>query len=230
MTNMPNSSGIYIIRNSINENVYVGQSAYLSDRIKWHIRELKKGNHPNPKLQRFVDKYGIRVLSFGVLELLDKNKELLCEREQFHMDKHLIKFNISKSAYSTLGVKKTSDERMRMSITRKGKKQTPEQIEAAAKPKRGVKRAPFSEETKRKISMAARERNMATFKGRKHTDESKEKLRQHRLGKKMSSDFVEKMKLVTRGEKNGMFGKRHSEETKEKIRAKKLERDRILNE
>lgn len=223
MTNITNEAGIYIIRNTVNTNVYIGQSAYLLNRVKWHLRQLKKNKHANPKIQRFVNKYGIDSISFDVLELCERDKGVLCDREQHYMNQYPIKFNISKSAYSTLGVKKSADERRRMSERRKGVKQTPEQIEAAAAPKRGKKKPPFTEQHKRNLSKAMKGRP-AHFKGKTHKPETKELFRQIALSRPpVSDEFREKMKQVTGGEKNGMYGRKHSEETKDKIRQKRIE-------
>lgn len=219
---LPKSSGIYIIRNSINPNVYIGQASNIYNRVRWHLCELKKDKHPNPKLQRFVNKYGIDNISFAVLELVEKDKIKLCEREQFHMDQHCIKFNIAKSSFSTLGVKKSLEERRKMSERQKGKKQSPEQIRAAAIGRTGVKHSFRTKEHCRKIS-EARKGKPSPLRGEKMSDEFRAKLRNIALNRPpVTDEFRNKMSKVTSGVNNGMFGVNQSEETKEKIRQRHL--------
>ena len=52
-------SGIYTIRNIINNKYYVGCSKDMVDRIGAHKRALIKGTHKNILLQNSFNKYGI---------------------------------------------------------------------------------------------------------------------------------------------------------------------------
>lgn len=59
---------IYLISNSINEKVYIGQTLIDPlDRWQQHLSKLKNKKH-NPKLQHFINKYGIGTLKFEVIE------------------------------------------------------------------------------------------------------------------------------------------------------------------
>jgi hypothetical protein len=71
---------------------------------------------------------------------------------------------------------------------------------------------------------ALRQRNIGNtyMKGRPVSEETREKIRQKHLGKKISKEAIEKRKLATKGKKR----KPHSEETKEKIRQSKLGKKR----
>lgn len=88
-----NKSGIYIIRNTVNSRVYVGSTNQFKKRYNQHISPLRRGCHPNIKLQRFVKKYSLEALSFAILEFCDQ--ESLLEREQYWIN-HLQSFNQSK--------------------------------------------------------------------------------------------------------------------------------------
>jgi hypothetical protein len=57
--------------------------------------------------------------------------------------------------------------------------------------------------------------------GRKHTEESINKMRAAKLGKKQSEETKAKRRVSSLGENNGFFGKKHSEETKALIRLKR---------
>ena len=73
--------GIYIIRNTVNGKVYIGQSRRLTNRQYTHFRSLEKGEHHNKHLQRSYDTYGADAFEFEVLEYCDL--ENLDEREKY---------------------------------------------------------------------------------------------------------------------------------------------------
>ena len=50
-----------------------------------------------------------------------------------------------------------------------------------------------------------------------HSEETKEKLRQANLGKKLSKETRKKISEAVSGDKNGFYGRKHSDETKRKI-------------
>lgn len=73
----------------------------------------------------------------------------------------------------------------------------------------GYTRQPHSEESKLKISLA-KKGTPSSFKGKQHSEESKDKNRQAHLGKKRTAESIEKGRLKA-------IGKKRSEETKAKI-------------
>ena len=103
-----NTSGIYIIKNTINDKVYIGSAVCLKQRFIGHKNQFKKQAH-SVRFQNFVNKYGFNTLIFEVIEYVnDKGK--LIEREQYWIDyyeswKSKKGFNICKIAGSTLGLK-----------------------------------------------------------------------------------------------------------------------------
>lgn len=72
-------SGIYLIKNKINNKVYVGQSNNFQNRKREHFNRLKNNNHTNEHLQKSWNKYGNENFEFIVLEECDIN--YLDERE-----------------------------------------------------------------------------------------------------------------------------------------------------
>jgi group I intron endonuclease len=62
-----NASGVYIIRNTVNDKVYVGSAKKSSSRYSGHLYQLRKGVHHSVTLQRFVQKYGLEALVFDRL-------------------------------------------------------------------------------------------------------------------------------------------------------------------
>ena len=76
------------------------------------------------------------------------------------------------------------------------------------KGKKGI----YSEESKRKMGLAAKGRT-SWMKGRKHSEESKRKMSASLKGRKLSEEHRRKL----RGRLSPMKGKKHSEETRKKM-------------
>lgn len=79
-------SGIYQIRNLINNKVYVGSSSNLRTRMNAHFNELNKNKHHSIYLQNAFNKYGEQNFVFEVIEFV-KNKDNLIESEQYWINK-----------------------------------------------------------------------------------------------------------------------------------------------
>lgn len=78
------NTGIYIIKNTINNKFYIGSaSVKLRLRINHHISSLKRGEHKNIKLQRAYNKYGENSFVIEILEICNEN---ILEREQHYLD------------------------------------------------------------------------------------------------------------------------------------------------
>ena len=110
-------SGVYQIRNIVNNKVYIGSAVDLDRRKREHFNKLSKGKHCNPKLQNAYNKYGHDNFIFEVVEQVD-NKEYLIEREQFYIDKFNVVqegYNICMIAGNTLGVIPSKESRDKMS-------------------------------------------------------------------------------------------------------------------
>jgi len=61
-------SGVYIITNTINNKIYIGETTNLESRFIEHLRRLLSKRHVNEHLQNAVNLYGIDVFNFDVLE------------------------------------------------------------------------------------------------------------------------------------------------------------------
>lgn len=109
----PIISGIYKITSTINNEIYIGCSANITDRWRRHLNELKRNKHHSVYLQNHVNKHGMDILTFNILEemvnisdLPTKDfKKLLLEREQYWLDLLSCKFNMLPTAGSNLGYK-----------------------------------------------------------------------------------------------------------------------------
>ncbi len=109
--------GIYKITNLINGKAYIGSSSFsIYQRLQCHKKRLRTGKHPNKHLQSAWNLYGEDLFSFEVLEIILDKQEVL-SREQYYLD-FFIKNNGIDSVYNTckvtgttLGIKKTSEQR-----------------------------------------------------------------------------------------------------------------------
>ena len=82
---LKNKSGIYQIRNLINNKIYVGSAVNLKKRFNTHLYQLKTNIHENYKLQRDFDKYGEQNFIFEVIEFC--KPDVRYEIEQYWLDK-----------------------------------------------------------------------------------------------------------------------------------------------
>lgn len=69
-------SGIYCIKNDINDKVYVGKAKNLANRWEQHKSKLLKNNHDNIFLQQDFNEYGIDAFTFSVLEYVPEQPNL----------------------------------------------------------------------------------------------------------------------------------------------------------
>lgn len=202
--------GIYKIVNTINGKIYIGSAVNLKRRKYIHFLLLQKKEHCNIILQSAFDKYGIDSFSFEVLEFVDDKCQLI-QREQFYLNtykpyKKKNGYNISPTAGSTLGVPSKSKgvprseaTKLKISIANIGRTNSKESIAQciATKILRGSGR--HTEESKRKISQGRIGVDNPFF-GKKHSDESRKRIAENLTGSK-----------------NPFFGKRHSKEIMEII-------------
>lgn len=126
------NSGIYQIKNLINNKRYIGRASFLDKRRTEHFRLLKLNVHTNDYLQKSYNKYGVDNFEFSVLEYCNIDK--LIEREDYWC-KH---FNTNDKSYgyniaitdSSIGFYKHSEEtKIKMSNSAKGKPKSFEQVE-----------------------------------------------------------------------------------------------------
>lgn len=90
-------SGIYKIENTINGKVYIGKSIDIPSRFRSHKWALRQENNDEGRASRLlynsVQKYGIEVFTFEILEQLEitespEDRQYLSDREIFYIDKY----------------------------------------------------------------------------------------------------------------------------------------------
>jgi len=190
-------SGIYQIQSKIKpERIYIGSAININNRWIRHRIDLKANIHGNIKLQRHYNKYGKEDLIFSLI--VGCSKENLIAYEQFYIDSLNPWFNILPKAGSLLGFKKSKESKKKQSETRKRKFKSGELVMAISQERRNKTRAtlmghPVSDKSKEKN----RQKHLGNKNrlGRLHTEESKEKNRQSHLGKKHSEETKQKMRL-----------------------------------
>ena len=94
-------SGIYQIRNLINNKIYVGSSKNIQIRFYNHRSKLKNNKHNNTYLQNSYNKYGKENFVYEIIEFCKEYKKI--ELEQYWIDRlgvvdKNIGYNISKKA------------------------------------------------------------------------------------------------------------------------------------
>jgi group I intron endonuclease len=224
-------SGIYLIKNIVNNKVYVGSAVNVDKRWKEHKRFLKLGKHHSFHLQSAWDKYGKQSFTFDILEEVANPVHLLAYEQvyldyykSFERDKG---YNICKVAGSTYGLKHSEEAKQKMSEARKNisdetrkkmseaKKNISE--ETRSKMSESQKGRKYSEETRRKMSEARKNISKVTRskmseakKGRIVSEETRKKLSEAKKGRIVSEETRKKLSEIKKG---------HivSEETRKKI-------------
>lgn len=164
----PCSAGIYAIVCYPSGKVYIGSTQDIRKRWRKHVEDLCAGRHHCRHLQSAWNLYGPDAFTFRVLEPIAHitRKADLIAPEQRWLDRYPIerRYNIRIKADSSLGVKRSAEtrekvrqanlgkvkwsaeERLRMSITRKGRKTwnkgipCPEHVKQLSRARKGEKR------------------------------------------------------------------------------------------
>ena len=164
-----NYSGIYCLKNTIDNRCYVGSAQKLNYRLWNHKHKLIKGTHANNILQNFVNKYGIDSIYFEILEIVDVIN--LIEREQYYIDTLRPEFNILPKAGSNAGTVMSEEQKIKISKNRTGILHT--------------------EDTKKRIS--------ASMRGIPKTKEHSAKVGLKHKGKIVSQEQKDKISKANRG-------------------------------
>jgi len=161
-------TGIYNIRNIINNDIYVGSASNIKNRWNVHRHKLSNNKHVNIHLQRAFNKYGSENFIFEVIEYVDKSNLII--REQNWIDFFQPEYNIRKVAHNNTGVKWSTESRKKASDRMKNK-------EPWNKGKTGI----YSNETISKMSLSQKKRidsdeYVPPMLGKKHNNLSIEKI------------------------------------------------------
>lgn len=204
--------GVYYIQNLVTNRFYIGSSADVYSRIKSHLNMLQRGVHSNIHLQRSYNKHGQDKFAWGVCEeVFDIDQLLVVEQTWIDV---MGDYNICTEAGSTRGYKATEETRAKLSAVKSGINnpmygtKRPEVGEIFRKLHTGKV---LSEEHKRKCSEALKgkrgpwdnpesvakiiEAARASNTGRKHSDETRAKVSAAGMGRVVSEETREKIRV-----------------------------------
>ena len=162
--------GVYCIHNK--GKVYIGSSVNVYTRVRRHFKELENNKHKNVYLQRA---YNLDNNFYAVLlEKVDYRCDLL-KREQYWIDcfesyNSIYGYNLCKFAGSTLGIKRTDEEKKNLSEKLSGRKLSKETKEKISNSRKGII---FTDAHRKNISKA--------LSGRKLPIEMMEKLQNNNI-------------------------------------------------
>lgn len=129
---------------------YVGQSVNVKGRLRGHFRALRNGIHRNAYLQHAWNKHGSDSFVFELIE--ECSRELLTEREQFHMDASERLYNSAPAAGSTVGLKYSAEVRSRLNKAHIGVPLSDEHRAAISAANKGKKKGPIGQEARARMS------------------------------------------------------------------------------
>ena len=115
---------IYLIKNKINEKIYIGSAIGHYRRKAQHFYLLRRNIHWNSHLQSAYNKYGEENMEFSVIEFIDDLSKL-SEKESFYIKKFkstnkLFGYNIRIDCETNLGKKWPIESRIKFSLSKKG--------------------------------------------------------------------------------------------------------------
>ena len=141
--------GIYMIQNTINGKIYIGQSIDIELRFKSHKNKLERGNHDNIHLQKSWRKYGKEKFEFDIL--CECEEEKLNETEEYYIFE-LMTYNSRigyNKNYGGSSGRPTEETKKKLSEAGKGRQHTEETKKKMSEAKKGKS---FSEEHRKKLS------------------------------------------------------------------------------
>lgn len=133
------NSGIYQIKNTINDKLYIGQTKNFSNRKRSHLKSLGNGTHYNRYLQRSYNKYGRDCFVFEIIERCEV--EILNTRERYWIRELQSEYNEKgyNSAYA-VEVFKNYDLKRKINLSKRTLPKVLATKEARRKSKLGIQR------------------------------------------------------------------------------------------
>lgn len=231
------TTGIYMIRNKINDKVYIGASIHVEERFQQHLNELRKGTHVNKYLQHAFNVYGESNFEFSIVESCAVEELPEAEIRILHTyggyestDTYNLreggrvcsgKDNPNFGKHWSLNWRKAQSDRMKAHYADPtnhpmyGKHHSPETIENLRLSHLGTHQTVESN-LKRSETLKSQNRLGARnpFYGKHHSDEVKARLRIASAERKHTPEELEKMRVAA-------TGRTHTQETINKLKQRK---------
>ena len=189
--------GIYKITCLSNQNIYIGSSFDICQRIAEHLYNLRKGSHKNKYLQNAFNKYGESSLTFSVIEEI-KYTTILIIREQYWIDNLKPNFNSRKIATSNLGIRYSDEHKRMLSESRKGKKNSTQFLKCQVPWNKGaIGLQIMSQESKLKLSKSNKGKKFSIEHRNKISQALKGKLKTEQHKKNLSKPKPRKFKTLS---------------------------------
>lgn len=218
MNNIPEKSGVYTITSIVNNKMYVGMTVNLNSRRISHWEALANKTHKNQHLQKAYDKYGKDSFVFEVIE--ECEEQFLCTMEHYWavlLQVHDRKYGYNIRPTHPSGEPRHAEEtKNKISKTKKGYTLSKSSIDkmVATRKRTGVDKRSAS--CKQKIAEKATgrkhsEETKKKLRNRKATEETKKRIAEASTGRKQSKETIEKRMKNIRGKKKPeWFGKKIS--------------------
>jgi group I intron endonuclease len=188
---------VYVHTNKTNDKKYVGQTCIKPEK-RWNSG---KGYKDNQYFWKAIQKYGWDGFEH---EIIASN---LTKEEADNFERLLIKELDTINQSKGYNLQDGGSHGKPSELSR-------ENIRKAAQ-KRNENEEWHRKQSESHIGLQVGENN--GMYGKKHSEDSKQKMREASLGKHPSEETLGKMRSSHLGEKNVMFGKHHTDETKSKI-------------
>lgn len=194
---------IYIIRNILNNKVYIGQTKYPEKRWYQHKAIAASKGKTHQYIHKAIAKYGYQNFTFTVIDFgIDYHQTDCLERNyiiQYDSRNSEKGYNYSSGGY--VG-ERSEETRKKISLSckgktswMKGKKHKPESL---LKLSIAAKGRVCSDDKKKYLAKLFAGRT-SCMKGRKHSEETKKKMSDAQKGRKMSEEHKEKLKKLRTG-------------------------------
>ena len=195
-------SGIYALVNDETGKVYVGRSIDLDKRKRTHFWALRNGQHPNSHLQRAWN--GGARFSFQILE--ECSPDVCNEREVFwieRLDALRHGYNQCEGGQATTGYHFTEEQKNHISEALKGTRRSRDAVERGKETlRRHLEEDPvFAAEYRRKLSEGSKGRP-SWNKGRPCPEWKKAQVSEKLKGRKISEEHKDKLRRLYSGEKS----------------------------
>lgn len=158
-----NKSGIYCWINKLNGNFYIGSAIKLNNRINDNYQKSYLLEKKDLVIVKAINKYGLDNFNLVILEILpDLDAKILLKKEQYWISLLEPIYNVLTVAGNSSGFKHTEETKELLKLKTLGRKHTEEVRLLMSENRKGVNSTWYgknlSEETKQKMSLAAKNR------------------------------------------------------------------------